>query len=519
MKHPSSLAYQFLEAAKAFTKALDLIEDDEVAQKSASLRRQAITLRNNRSAMYEKGGMPELSLEDCRCILAEDPGHAKARTRLLRLLEQLGRWEEALVHVCASQLLFMQEHRNSMRMGLPVPPPPVPQSKMEEILTKVLPDEMAKYTDTTNGRPLPSKYTIVQLLRSYSGYNAWMGQAAKDGNVTVTAEDGAVRVSELLKRGRRYVYDGDYEKATADFEEACSLVDKDSTVADDLPEDDHARLLEWTGMVRHWHFDLDSALKCYTKCADLEPTNPLILVKKAGVLMDGGKQDEAMKCFSSALGLDSSAVDALFHRSNLYMLQQKPTEARRDLEGCLKLRPNHVMARLRLASILAATNDFDGASKQLDMAEQADPLNSEIYSYRGELHFTKSEMDDALRCFEKAMSMDSINPTPYVNAAMAILNTPPTAGQIPDTGRAIELLEKSLEIDPQFAAAYIQLGQLKLGTAVNLDAAREVVELYDVALEKCRSPEEIRELCSMRILAVSQVEAASMLKMETFNMQ
>jgi hypothetical protein len=46
-----------------------------------------------------------------------------------------------------------------------------------------------------------------------------------------------------------------------------------------------------------------------------------------------------------------------------------------------------------------------------------------------------------------------------------------------------------------------------------------VIALYDQGLSNCRSPEEVKELCSMRALAVAQVEAAQMLKMEVFNLQ
>lgn len=130
----------------------------------------------------------------------------------------------------------------------------------------------------------------------------------------------------------------------------------------------------------------------------------------------------------------------------------------------------------------------------------------------------KGEMEDARRQFEKAIELEPINPTPYVNTAMAILNTPPPNGQMPDAQAVMRHLEKAIEVDPSFMAAYIQLGQLKLGTATDLEAARKVVELYDQALENCRSPEEIKEVCSMRILAVAQVDAASLLQMETFQM-
>mmetsp|Transcript_20888 Transcript_20888/g.45310 ORF Transcript_20888/g.45310 Transcript_20888/m.45310 type:complete len:659 (-) Transcript_20888:76-2052(-) len=538
---------QFLEAAQTFTDALDLIGEYDDSVGTSGLSRQLITLMNNRSAMYEKANLPELALEDCTSILDLEPNHTKARTRKLRILEALQRWYESLVEICAVQLLFMQANRTNIRMGLPTPPPPVPQSKMEEVLAHVVPEQVQKYStllndntgsssssDGTSKRPLPSDYTILQLLKSYTGYNKWKAQAARDGAVsgmtTVDDEDvsqitddvaAADRATLLLKRGRRHVYDGSYAAAMADFEAGYQLLQQNKKAGDLMEEDGHARLLEWAGMGRHWQYRLDPAVECYEKAVNLEPNNALLLVKQAGVCMDGSLQKEAMTLFETALDIDPQCADALLHRSNLYMIQGKPDQAKRDLEQCVKLHPNHVMARLRLASILAATQEADKARQQLDAAERVEPNSSEVQSYRGELHFTQGEMEQARVQFEKAMKLEPNNPTPYVNAAMAILNTPPSPGsnmQI-DAKSAMELLERALSVDPQFMAAYVQLGQLKLGTATQLVEARQVIELYDRALENCRTTEDLKELCSMRILAVAQVEAATMLKMETFNLQ
>ena len=90
---------------------------------------------------------------------------------------------------------------------------------------------------------------------------------------------------------------------------------------------------------------------------------------------------------------------------------------------------------------------------------------------------------------------------------------------VPDFNEATRLLHKAIEVDPMFHAAYVQLGQLKLSMATDLTKAREVVELYDRGLEYCRTPEELKDICSMRILTVAQIDAAHALRMETLNMQ
>lgn len=244
------------------------------------------------------------------------------------------------------------------------------------------------------------------------------------------------------------------------------------------------------------------------------------MVKHAGVAMDGSKQNEALDLFDKALTIDPNAVDALLHRANLRMLQADLPAAKLDLEKCIKIRPDYVLAHLRLAAVLTSSNDAADAKKHLMAAERVDPDSSEVQSYRGELAFTQQDFAKAKEQFEKAQKMEPKNPTPYVNAALAVLNTPPQPGQqLQMAMEACELLEKAIEVDPQFQAAYVQLGQLKLGMATDLQSARDVVGLYDQGLSYCRTKEEMKDLMGMKLLTQAQVDAASALKMETFNLQ
>jgi mitochondrial import receptor subunit TOM70 len=244
-----------------------------------------------------------------------------------------------------------------------------------------------------------------------------------------------------------------------------------------------------------------------------------LLVKQAGVKMDGGKHDEALELFDAALGLDPNTSDALLHRANCYLLKQNVEKAQADLIQCLNIRPDHLLACLRLATLLMAVNDIEGAKEKLKKAEQLDPMSSEVHSYRGEMYFSQGDLDNAKAEFEKAIDCDPTNPTPYINLALALVNTPSPSGGPPDTTTSIQMLEKAIEVDPQMHSAYMHLGQLKLATATDLSVAREVVKLYDVALEHCRTEEEMRDICGVRLLTQAQVEAASMLKMESFTMQ
>ncbi|CAM9981546.1 unnamed protein product [Discosporangium mesarthrocarpum] len=64
-----------------------------------------ITLHNNRSAAYEKAGHMGLALAECSLCLSLKPTHGLARVRKSRVLQALGKKEEALAELCAHMLL------------------------------------------------------------------------------------------------------------------------------------------------------------------------------------------------------------------------------------------------------------------------------------------------------------------------------------------------------------------------------------------------------------------------------
>ncbi len=242
--------------------------------------------------MYEKGSLPELALEDCNKILeVYDKAHVKARTRKLRILESFQDFYQGLVEVCALQLLYMQQNRDQLRMGIPpATQPPVPQSKLEDLLQKVVPEqleELANKSQSKNKTTLPSDYTLTQLLKSYTGYNAWMAKAARDGSVNKLQKELdalpkeampdpatlADRASILLKIGRRSAYDAKFSAARQTFLEAYELVKDKPEMRKLMKDDDYVRLLEWVGMVKHWAYDLNTATAVYQECSEIEPIN------------------------------------------------------------------------------------------------------------------------------------------------------------------------------------------------------------------------------------------------------
>ena len=121
--------------------------------------------------------------------------------------------------------------------------------------------------------------------------------------------------------------------------------------------------------------------------------------------------------------------------------------------------------------------DVNDTKLSLERAEKVDPQSSEVNSYRGQLEFEQGQMEEAPVAFHRAIACDGGNPTPYVNTALAVTNTPTPRGP-PGVSEAIRLPEKAIEVDSQFQTAYIHFGQLSLSMATDLSTAQEVIALY-----------------------------------------
>lgn len=267
-------------------------------------------------------------------------------------------------------------------------------------------------------------------------------------------------------------------------------------------------------------YDLTGAIVAYEKCIEVTDKDDAdkqaeLRVKCAGIKMDAGEIEVADGWFSKALEINPDFPDALLHRSNLYMLKRDLESAKKDIEKCLKVKPDFLAAQLRQATLAMHLDQPDQALSCLDLADTLCPKNSDVQVYKGELFFTMGKVDEALKCFEKGMEYDRSNPNAYVNAALAIMNIPAVMGSPPDTGRACDLLEKGLEIDPQFQGAYIHLGQLKLTLARDIEECVPVIDLYKEGLCQCRTKDEMADLLKMLIMAESQYDAAKLLGMTT----
>lgn len=210
----------------------------------------------------------------------------------------------------------------------------------------------------------------------------------------------------------------------------------------------NALLFSNLGTIQRRQRDYDQALESYTLALNIAPRAVPILLNRAALYLELGKDDLARIDYSLILDIEADNKEALLMRAYIYMQQRDYNFARADYERLLKLDPQSYNGRLGLATLeqkngkyqeaLAILNRMIGEKgsdsdslaaplyavlyvaragveqdmKHVDLAmidlEEAlrlDPSQTEAYLMRGQIYLSQKKKDLAKRDFEKAVSL------------------------------------------------------------------------------------------------------------------
>lgn len=210
----------------------------------------------------------------------------------------------------------------------------------------------------------------------------------------------------------------------------------------------NALLFSNLGTIQRRQHQYELALESYTMALNIAPRAVPVLMNRAALYLELGKDDRARVDYSLVLDLESDNQEALLMRAYIYMRQRNYNFAKSDYECLLKLAPRSYNGRLGLAmleqkegkhevalSILnvmiaekgeaaegmterqyavlyVARAGVEQGLKHADLAlmdlEEAiglDPSQTEAYLMRGQIYLSQKRKDLAKRDFEKAVSL------------------------------------------------------------------------------------------------------------------
>ena len=148
---------------------------------------------------------------------------------------------------------------------------------------------------------------------------------------------------------------------------------------------------------------------------------------------------------------DSSNAGLFRDRAILYLAQQNPNRALRDMNAAIALKPGNPRYMLDLADIFMSMGLIDNTMESLNKALSLDPDNMETLLKLAEINLILQQYKAAVEYSDKAIILEKSNPLPYFIKAYAFAETG-------DTLLAIKTYLEAVSVDQDYYDAYVQLG-------------------------------------------------------------
>ncbi len=174
----------------------------------------------------------------------------------------------------------------------------------------------------------------------------------------------------------------------------------------------------------------------------------------ASLLADEGKLSEAMLCISNLIHAKPDwNAEAYYTRATISLDLGHRPEAEADLANALRLNPDHVRARVDLATLLMADGQLHRAIEQYQIALRLAPaLGVGHYNLANALN-KAGRFPEAIQHYQRALQVDPANAAARCNLAQALLHQQ-------RTNDAIAQFKSALGLDRGLPQAHYGLGVL-----------------------------------------------------------
>ncbi len=267
-------------------------------------------------------------------------------------------------------------------------------------------------------------------------------QLIDSGNVFVTSYTGVnaavnrARKKLCLADAKAFVSHGDYDNALQAFEQAMLLASPGPRTqplnnrSGDEPVNNPGRLRKvYKQAAQHddvsvhelaldlfLHFkDLENALAACDTLLSLDAKNAQLYGKKADILSEMKRFDQAQPYYRAAIALGSQDIQFYIKEGNLLMSAQKYQGALDRYRSASVIDPRNVQVHRNMAQAFSYLNDFNQALKSCELASSLAPGNPYIYNAKGKILFQLQRFIEALAAFEEAIRLKDDYAVAYEN--------------------------------------------------------------------------------------------------------
>jgi len=209
----------------------------------------------------------------------------------------------------------------------------------------------------------------------------------------------------------------------------------------------------------------------YRRAQLAENTDAENQYKSGLALLQQGKINEAAEAFRAASRSKPEFVEAHYALGVALSRMGKeylPAAVDQFLE-VLRLKPDHVDARVDLSSILAQEGDSPAAAAQLEQAIKMAPNNADLYVLLGKSQYDSNEFPTAIESFRKALDLNPRLGAAHYGVGLALLKQH-------DNARATQEFRAALELNSNDPFSHLELGKISLEAGNLPEASKHLNE-------------------------------------------
>ena len=243
------------------------------------------------------------------------------------------------------------------------------------------------------------------------------------------------------------------------------------------PYDRDALLKTATIIQTYFTSEIDTAIDCYTKLLEVEPSNDKVYYELGHLYLQKANYLSAVNAFNFALDFDEE--NPFYHNSLAFALVQldQYDDAIEHYQKAININPDPIWTSIvcqALGSVyLEIKNNPEAAIVLYQTASVLNPESADCHISIGDLFFSQEDYENAIKAYCDAIKIDPENAKAYGKCGMALWEND-------FLEEAIVAYNKAITIDPEYAIAYNNLGVIYLDGIGNV---KEAARLFEKSIE------------------------------------
>ncbi len=222
---------------------------------------------------------------------------------------------------------------------------------------------------------------------------------------------------------------------------------------------------------------LAEAVETLSVMIDENPLDAQLYTLRGQIYMATEKPELALEDFNQAAVVDGNAENVWTLKIASLIQLKRYDEAQKEMDAQLEKDPENPALLIQLGTLQISCENYQKAlefglkaEKVLPPLSDADDSNTEIhqlvYQYLANWYLMAGEHAEAVKCYEKFITINAENALILNNLAWVLCTSPDDDAR--DGKRAVELAKKAVEMEPSpgyistLAAAYAETGDFKM---------------------------------------------------------